>query len=56
MKNLISSSSFERALRTTVRRRPELQQRIAERLRLLAADPFNPLLRTHKLKGELSRA
>lgn len=39
-----------------VRRRPELQQRIEERLRLLATDPFDPILKTHKLKGQLSGA
>lgn len=39
-----------------MRRRPELQQRIEERLRLLAAAPFDPTLKTHKLKGQLSGA
>lgn len=39
-----------------MRRRPELQQRIEERLRLLASAPFDPILKTHKLKGQLSGA
>ncbi|HEY9809141.1 MAG TPA: type II toxin-antitoxin system YafQ family toxin [Halomicronema sp.] len=54
--NLITSSSFQRALRVTIKKQPLLQQRIEQKLYLLAADPFNPLLRTHKLKGELAGA
>ena len=53
MKTLVLSSSFSRAFKAAVRKRPELQQKIEQRLRLLAADPFDPLLRTHKLKGQL---
>ncbi|HAA30016.1 MAG TPA: type II toxin-antitoxin system mRNA interferase toxin, RelE/StbE family [Cyanobacteria bacterium UBA8553] len=56
MKTLVLSSSFTRAFKATVRKRPELQQKIEQRLRLLAAEPFDPLLRTHKLKGQLSGA
>ncbi|HEY9823034.1 MAG TPA: type II toxin-antitoxin system YafQ family toxin [Candidatus Sericytochromatia bacterium] len=56
MKTLVLSSSFKRAFKSVVRKRPELQQQIEERLRLLAAEPFDPLLRTHKLKGQLSGA
>lgn len=56
MKVLVFASSFKRAFKKLVRRKPELQERIEERLVLLAADPFNPLLETHKLKGELSGA
>ncbi len=54
--NLITSSSFQKALRATIKKQPALQQRIEQKLYLLAADPFNPLLRTHKLKGELAGA
>ncbi len=56
MKTLVLSLSFKRAFKAAVRRRPELQQRIEERLGLLAVDPFEPTLRTHKLKGQLSGA
>lgn len=45
-----------RAFKKAVRRRPELQAKAKETLRLLADDPFNPTLRTHKLKGELTGA
>ena len=54
--NLVLASSFKRAFRAAVRRRPELQQRIEQRLRLLAIAPFDPILKTHKLKGQLSGA
>ena len=56
MKTLVFSSSFKRAFKTTIKRRPDLQAKIEERLRLLATDPHNPILRTHKLKGKLSGA
>lgn len=56
MKTLVLASSFKRAFKAAVRRHPELQQQIEERLRLLAAEPFDPILRTHKLKGQLSGA
>jgi addiction module RelE/StbE family toxin len=56
LRTLVLASSFRRAFKTVVRRRPELRQRIEERLRLLATDPFDPRLRCHKLKGKLSGA
>jgi mRNA-degrading endonuclease YafQ of YafQ-DinJ toxin-antitoxin module len=34
-----------------VRGRPELRERIEQTLRRLADNPFDPGLRTHKLKG-----
>jgi addiction module RelE/StbE family toxin len=56
MKNLVLTSSFNRAFKRLVRRQPELEQRIEERLAILTVDPFDPLLQTHKLKGKLSGA
>jgi mRNA-degrading endonuclease YafQ of YafQ-DinJ toxin-antitoxin module len=53
---VVLASSFHRAFKRLVRRRPELQERIEERLALLTVDPFDPLLQTHKLKGKLSGA
>jgi mRNA-degrading endonuclease YafQ of YafQ-DinJ toxin-antitoxin module len=53
---LIWGSSFRRAFRKAVRRRPELRGRIEQALRQLAADPFAPALHTHKLKGQLAGA
>lgn len=37
-----------------VKKHPKLKERIAEKLTLLSSDPFNPILRTHKLKGDLA--
>ena len=56
MRTLVFSSSFKRAFKTTIKRRPELKPKIEEKLRLLAIDPYQPSLRTHKLKGKLSGA
>ena len=54
MRELIWGTSFKRALKKTVRQRPELTQKIEKALGRLADDPFDPSLRTHKLKGELA--
>jgi addiction module RelE/StbE family toxin len=54
MTTLVWSSSFVRALKRKVRRRPDLRERIEQTLRQLAQDPFHPSLRTHKLLGQLS--
>ena len=43
-------------LKNNIKRRPELKPKIEAKLRLLAADPYNPILRTHKLKGKLAGA
>jgi mRNA-degrading endonuclease YafQ of YafQ-DinJ toxin-antitoxin module len=54
MTNLILSSSFKRAFKAIIKRQPDLKPKIEAKLRLLADDPYNPILRTHKLKGKLS--
>ncbi len=54
MRELIWGSSFKRALKKTVRQRPDLAPKIEKALGRLAADPFDPALRTHKLKGDLA--
>jgi addiction module RelE/StbE family toxin len=56
MINLVFSQSFKRAFKTTIKRQPDLKPKIEAKLRLLADDPYNPILRTHKLKGKLSGA
>jgi len=56
MINLVFSQSFKRAFKTTIKRQPELKSKIEAKLRLLADNPHNPILRTHKLKGKLSDA
>ncbi|MCC5667526.1 plasmid stabilization system protein [Nostoc sp. CHAB 5784] len=56
MRTVVLASSFKRAFKRLVGRQPQLEERIQERLALLTADPFDPLLQTHKLKGKLSGA
>ena len=54
MIKLKSTSSFERAYRKFVRRRPQLQRKIDEALRILEEDLYASSLNTHKLFGKLS--
>ncbi|MCT7951728.1 type II toxin-antitoxin system mRNA interferase toxin, RelE/StbE family [Ancylothrix sp. C2] len=39
-----------------MKKNPSLKEAIQERLKILESDPFNPVLRSHKLKGELAGA
>jgi mRNA interferase YafQ len=50
---LLRSSAFVRNARKLVEKKPELANDIQETLVALSNDPFQPHLRTHKLKGEL---
>ena len=45
--------SFKRALKRIIRKNPQLQERISEVLELLASDYLNPVLKSHKLSGQL---
>ncbi|HZY40618.1 MAG TPA: type II toxin-antitoxin system mRNA interferase toxin, RelE/StbE family [Anaerolineae bacterium] len=54
MRTLVWGSSFKRAVRHSLKRQPDLRNKIEGALSRLATDPFDPILRTHKLKGELS--
>ncbi|NCO39609.1 MAG: type II toxin-antitoxin system mRNA interferase toxin, RelE/StbE family [Armatimonadetes bacterium CG_4_10_14_3_um_filter_66_18] len=54
MTPLLWSAAFVRAHRRTVRRHPELRTKVAETLRRLAVDPFDPRLHAHKLRGDLA--
>ena len=54
MRTLVWSSSFTRAFRRAVARRPGLRAEAERALRQLADDPFHPSLRSHKLKGQLA--
>ena len=56
MTNLVLSSSFKRAFKAIIKRQPDLKPKIEATLKLLADDLYNPILRTHKLKGKLSGA
>lgn len=56
MRTLVWSAAFVRAFKRALRRQPELRERIERTLKLLAEDPFHPMLHSHKLKGELAEA
>lgn len=50
---LLRSSAFVREAKKTVKKQPQVAQNLQTTLELLAIEPFNPKLRTHKLKGDL---
>lgn len=54
MRTLVWSGAFVRAFRRVARRQPQLRARVERTLQQLAEDPFNPVLHSHKLKGELA--
>ena len=56
MRTLVFASSFKRAYKRLIKRQPELKKQIEERLVLLAKNPFEPSLQTHKRQGKLSGA
>ncbi len=56
MIKLILTSSFKRTFKAIIKRKPYLKPKIESKLKLLAENPYNPILRTHKLKGKLSGA
>jgi mRNA-degrading endonuclease YafQ of YafQ-DinJ toxin-antitoxin module len=47
---------FTRKAKRLVRKRPELAQELRATLILLSEDAFTPVLKTHKLKGNLSNS
>ena len=54
MNRLVWSPGFKRYLKRSIRRRPDLQDKIEHALKLLADDALHPALHTHKLKGDLA--
>ena len=55
MRRLIWAKAFRRAFKRSIQERPNLLPKTEKVLRLLAEDPFNPALHSHKLKGKLER-
>lgn len=53
MYRLVTTSRFDRRSARFRRAHPELKHRLARVLRDLEADPFQPHLRLHPLKGDL---
>jgi len=54
MRTLIWGKTFVKVFKRTIKKHPTLSKDIEKTLRLLAEDPFDPQLETHKLKGKLS--
>ena len=53
-RRLLRSSSFVRAARRMVKKRPHAAKDLHTTLQLLSEDAFHHQLRTHKLKGKLA--
>ncbi|MDM7939554.1 MAG: type II toxin-antitoxin system mRNA interferase toxin, RelE/StbE family [Methanothrix sp.] len=53
MRRLVWAKAFRRAFKKAVQQKPDQQAKIEKALRLLADDPFDPALQSHKLKGKL---
>ena len=51
---LLQSTAFVRAARRLVKKHPEAGPLLQEAFVALAQDAFQPVLRSHKLKGELA--
>ncbi len=50
---LVTTHHFDRSIAKFSRAHPELRKQLAKILRDLEADPFQPYLRLHSLKGSL---
>lgn len=55
MYTIDQTESFERTAQKFFKKHRDLLPRFAEVIELLQSDPFSPALKTHKLKGELSK-
>jgi len=54
MRHLVWEASFRRAFKQRTRRDHALQERILGVLDVLVENPFEPELKTHKLRGQLA--
>ena len=54
MRTLVWGTTFVRAFRRMAKHQPGLRRKVESVLELLAEDSFHPILRSHKLKGELA--
>lgn len=53
MMKLKISNRFKRDTSRLIKKNPELRDKLADTLLFLKADMFNPVFKTHKLKGSL---
>ena len=51
--NVVWSKGFKRSFNKIIKKNPRLKSKIFKVLKLLANDPFNPSLKSHKLSGNL---
>jgi addiction module RelE/StbE family toxin len=51
---IVWSPGFSRELKRLIRRNPQIRSPIEQTLQKLSEEPFQPSLKTHKLKGELA--
>ncbi len=49
----VRTSQFERALKSFLKKHPDLRDLVLEKLTLLQKNPKDPGLKTHELKGRL---
>lgn len=54
MRELVWSANFTRQVKRLVRQNPSLKKTVEQTLEKLTNDPFDPSLKTHKLKGQLA--
>ena len=52
-RELVRTTAFIRDLRRILKKQPQLADDLEAALLLLSEDPFDPRLKTHKLKGDL---
>ena len=52
-RSLLHSSAFVRAFKRILKKHPQAAPLLRDTLQRLADDAYDPLLRTHKLKGDL---
>ena len=53
MIKLIWNKNFEKSLKRYVKKHPEKESKIKEKLKLFTEEPFSPELKNHKLSGKL---
>ncbi|MGK7946263.1 MAG: type II toxin-antitoxin system YafQ family toxin [Microcystaceae cyanobacterium] len=54
MRELVWTANFTRQLKRLVRQNPQIKKTVEQTLERLTNDPFDPSLKTHKLKGQLA--
>ncbi len=54
MIEVIWDEKFKRMFKKWIKKHPDLMDEFKNKLELFCIDPFNPILKTHSLRGELS--